>query len=352
MKKEENRLIGFTCAYTPIQLISAAGYTPYRVMPTGNAPEQAGLLLHDNMCPHVKRVLDRALANDLPELEGMIFINSCDAMRRLSDAWKKARPDDKVILLDLPSVNNKASVSFFAKECSRLSETLGMWNDAKISTEDIKKSIVLYNELAGILDQLRERNRKKTLTGGSTKLQETYNLASTKPVEEVLDAAKKILKEDQPASEEKDGVPVYLFGNVLPDTEAFKLFEACGVHIADNDLCTGSRLFNPVAKGKNENLFLSLSQSIFSKPPCARTFDPINPMGIAEHVLNRAKECGAQGVISYTLKFCDPYLARIPVVRSVLQDSSLPFLLLEGDCTMGSIGQQQTRIEAFIEMLR
>ena len=52
------RHIGFTCAYTPVQLIHAAGFTPYRILPMGNSPNQAGTVLHDNMCPHVKQVLD------------------------------------------------------------------------------------------------------------------------------------------------------------------------------------------------------------------------------------------------------------------------------------------------------
>ena len=52
------------------------------------------------------------------------------------------------------------------------------------------------------------------------------------------------------------------------------------------------------------------------------------------------------------MKFCDPYLARIPMIRKALQNEGIPMLVLEGDCTTRSIGQQKTRIEAFIEMLR
>ena len=67
--------------------------------------------------------------------------------------------------------------------------------------------------------------------------------------------------------------------------------------------------------------------------------------------LAAARACGAAGVIGYTVKFCDPYLARMPMVREEFKKAGMPFLLLEGDCTLRSIGQQRTRIEAFIEML-
>ncbi|MGO9146767.1 MAG: 2-hydroxyacyl-CoA dehydratase, partial [Desulfomonilia bacterium] len=53
----------------------------------------------------------------------------------------------------------------------------------------------------------------------------------------------------------------------------------------------------------------------------------------------------------HTAKFCDPYLARLPYIREVFRKEGMPLLVLEGDCTMRSMGQHRTRIEAFIEML-
>ena len=34
--------IGYACAYTPLVLIDAAGYTPYRILPMSACPDQAG----------------------------------------------------------------------------------------------------------------------------------------------------------------------------------------------------------------------------------------------------------------------------------------------------------------------
>jgi len=103
---------------------------------------------------------------------------------------------------------------------------------------------------------------------------------------------------------------------------------------------------------ETEDIFVQLAKAILSQPPCARTFDPDHPGKIARDILSRASACGARGVIGHTLKFCDPYLARLPAVRDTFRDAGFPLLLLEGDCTLRSIGQQRTRIEAFIEMMR
>ncbi|PIQ45721.1 MAG: hypothetical protein COW04_06065, partial [Deltaproteobacteria bacterium CG12_big_fil_rev_8_21_14_0_65_43_10] len=79
--EDKSKLIGFTCAYTPLALIDAAGFVPYRILPMGDWPDQAGQILHENLCPHIKRILDRAMQDDIPDLSGIVFMNSCDAMR-------------------------------------------------------------------------------------------------------------------------------------------------------------------------------------------------------------------------------------------------------------------------------
>ena len=68
-------------------------------------------------------------------------------------------------------------------------------------------------------------------------------------------------------------------------------------------------------------------------------------------MLDEAQRCGAKGVIAHVIKFCDPYLTRLPAVQAALKEKGLPMLVLEGDCTLRSLGQHRTRIEAFAEML-
>ena len=136
--------LAFTCRYTPLPLLAAAGFTPYRVLPVGDAPEQAGTMLHDNLCPHAKRVLDRALADDLPELEGLVAVNSCDAMRRLADAWARARPDDRVVVMDLPTTMGERAVAYLHDELERLRSTLAGWSGRKLDGTAIARAAEPY----------------------------------------------------------------------------------------------------------------------------------------------------------------------------------------------------------------
>lgn len=350
MESDEKRKIGFACAYTPMVLIDAAGFQPYRILPLGEPPDQAGRLLHDNLCPHVKRLLDRAMAGELPPLEGMLFMNSCDAMRRLADVWTRLR-EEQSNLIDLPMSPDERSVEFFAGELRRLRKILDAWSGRIMSDEDIRHSIIRYNELAALFGKLREK--RMALPGGASTLQKLYTRAVTEPIEELLDELQGLLDEPAEVGElNDDAVPLYLFGNVLPDSEAFSLFENCGARLVADDLCSGSRQFTTISLTDDSDLMQQLALDLLNGPACARTIDPRNPGSMAKDVLEAAQACGARGVIGHTVKFCDPYLARFPSVRDTLREADLPFLMLEGDCSLRSIGQQRTRIEAFVEMLR
>ena len=146
-------------------------------------------------------------------------------------------------------------------------------------------------------------------------------------------------------------VSLYLFGNVLPDPEAFGLFESCGALVVADDLCTGSRQIVPFDFDGEQDGLRQMARGLLRRPACARTMEPAHPGAFAAQVVRGAQECRARGVIAHVMKFCDPYLVRLPAVREALQKAGLPLLVLEGDCTLRSLGQHRTRIEAFVEML-
>ncbi len=335
------RYVGFTCAYAPLPLFDAAGFVPYRLLPTGEAPEQSGSLLHDNLCPHVKRVLDRALAADLPPLAGVVVMESCDTMRRLADGWRKARPEDRLTSVDLPTATDARSVAYFATQLEALARVLESWGGRPVTDEALWASIARYSELQTKLAELRG-------AVSWAQLQEGYNLAVTQPLGATLDWLAAIA---DTAPDPPTGVPLLLVGNVLPDPAAFELLAQSGVGLVGNELCTGERQLTAVDPTPGERPLAALAAASLDRPGCARTLVAGPGQSFASQTVEQAKAAGARGVIAYVMKFCDPYLARLPTVREALKEAGLPLLILEGDCTLRSLGQHRTRIEAFVEML-
>ncbi len=350
--QQDKEYVGFACAYTPLALIHAAGFIPYRVLPMGDFPDRAGLVLHDNLCPHVKRILDRAMDNNLPALRGMVFMNSCDSMRRLYDAWQRERPDIESAIIDLPMTMDDPAVHFFSSELERLAGILKSWDGETVSEDKLAASMAQYDRIGRSFARLRKDAGNGTLGMGAGALQGLYNQASMQAPEDTIELLEKNTASPPPGAAGMGGVPVFIFGNILPNPEAFDLFESCGARVVGDDLCTGSRLFTELSSSPGDDITSRYAGALLRRRPCARTMDVRNPGSFAAGIIEQAKNSGALGVIGHTAKFCDPYIARIPHLRQKLREAGLPFIMLEGDCTLRSIGQQRTRIEAFIEMLR
>jgi len=342
MTHETSSRVGFTCAYTPLPLIDAAGLVPVRLRPDGDAPEEAATLLHDNLCPHVKRVLDRRLDDQLGELSGVVIMGSCDAMRRLGDAWRVAAPEDRLTVVDLPVTADLRSVAYLAGQIQGLAETLSEWSGRAVTPDGLAGAAERRDELARALATL-----DGTVPGGSARLQELRNLTVTARPEVALEA---VTAAAALPRESSAGVPIFLHGNVLPAPDALEMIESCGARIVADDLCTGAHQLTAPAMVGEGNVWSQLARGLLERPRCARTLTA-RPVGIAEEVTRAAAEAGAAGVVAHVAKFCDPYLARLPALRESLRQAGLPLLVLEGDCTMRSLGQHRTRIEAFVEML-
>ncbi len=351
----EAKFIGYTCAYTPLPLVHAAGFTPHRILPAGTWPDRAGGLLHDNICPHVKRIIDRAMANDLPPLSGIVFVNSCDAMRRAVDAWRHIRPEDKTFLLDIPVSINDNAIEFFARQLEQLAETLVKWGGKNITSQLLEDSIKTYAKLSEKLAAVASASATGKLEGGFARVQEFFNLAMTKDPDEISKELENISFAEHTNNNK---VSLFTFGNILTESQYFEMIESCGARIIHADFCTATRLFHPDSfridkeSSTTRDAIKKLAQNLITRPPCPRTILSANPeKGYPELLVKQAKELNATAAIGHVIKFCDPYLVRVPAIREEFKKAGIPLLVLEGDCTLGSFGQQKTRIEAFIEML-
>lgn len=353
MSEPERPRVGFTCSYTPLALVHAAGFEPYRMLPLRNAPDQAGGILHDNLCPEVKRVLDRRLAGDLPPLSGVVFANSCDAMRRLANAWGDLDLDGRSVLLDVPTVQDERAARYLAGCLEQLWGVLETWSGDPVTDDALRSSLGLYDRLFDELAALGRRVGEGTFAGGRPAYQVWMNRAVCESPETVLDELTVALADPGSRIEPGGGeVPLLVFGNVLPDPDAAALFEGCGARVVDDDLCSGSRQLTRVGELGDRPALEALATALMGRPLCARTMRQADGHALATQVLGRVATCGARGAVAHVVKFCDPYLVRMPALRDAFREADVPLLVLEGDCTLRSLGQQRTRIEAFVEMLR
>jgi len=70
------------------------------------------------------------------------------------------------------------------------------------------------------------------------------------------------------------------------------------------------------------------------------------------HIAEMAQNYKADGVVHYEIQFCTPYAMEGHKVRQAMSAEGMPFLRIETGYSMEDAAQLQTRVQAFLELLK
>ncbi|HCL91067.1 MAG TPA: hypothetical protein DHW70_07075 [Candidatus Atribacteria bacterium] len=352
-------IMGWVCTYTPVEIIIAAGFHPYRIIPSTD-PSLANSYLDSNFCPYVRSCLGEVLGKESEYADNLIIVNSCDAMRRLYDAWRHYVQGTFIYLLDLPRDNSAKDIQYYQDNLQSLIDGLEEKFKIKISEDSLYQAISVCNKTRELLAELFDLyiNEKVSLSaveflqivkGSMSFPQEEYNGLLKKFVKGVK-IEDKILSDD---SQIENKSKILITGTIMDDLSIAEVIEDYGGKIVFVDMCTGNRYFQnqiPLKTSKkiNNNPLRLLAEYYLSKTPCPRM---MNLEKRWEYLLKIIKENQVKGVIFYNLKFCDTSFFELPIIRERLQKHKIPSLCLEGEFTSSTSGRIKTRIQAFLEVL-
>jgi benzoyl-CoA reductase/2-hydroxyglutaryl-CoA dehydratase subunit BcrC/BadD/HgdB len=349
--KEPGRpVVGWFCSYTPLEIFRAAGIHPYRIVPgPGRAMTRADTCIDRNFCPYVRTCLGEALEGKYRFLDGLVVVNSCDPMRRLYDVWRYNIGGDFIHLLDLPRIDTPAAAAYFRECLGRLAGEIAGHFGVTVSEDALVGAVGECNRVRALLKDLYLVNRENDMPLTASQLQRVIRAADTFPPEVFDGLLERLVDEVRDnKGDRREGPRLLITGSILENPRIVDLVEECGARVVGDDLCTGTRRFwDSIAP--DEDPFIALSRHYLGRIPCPRMKDARRRF---EHFMAMLDESRADGVIFYTLKFCDTYLYDVPLLRAHLAERGVPGLQIEGDFTPGTLGRVRTRIEAFIEMLR
>lgn len=343
--------MGWLCSYTPLELIYAAGFLPFRVVGHSREVRHSDSYTHPNMCQFVRSCIDLAVDGEYEFLDGLVFVNSCDAMRRLYDVWKRYFPTKFIYMMDLPMGTSKLNLEYLVEEINKLKKSLEEFTNKTIDEGSLDESIKLFEESRTLYRELN-CSRKAIPPGisGSEMNTKIFTYFHTDP-KSWNDSIKEQLKNgknDEMDNKGNSKPRVILSGSPIHGVEFVKFVEECGLDVVYEDLCTGSKFFD-IEVSRTGDAIRDLSHAYLNRAPCARM------MNIKERVNNLAKrteEYNVDGIIHHTLKFCDVYLYDVPKLKDYIVDKGIKILFIESDGRLGSFNQLKTRIEAFQEIIR
>ena len=121
-------MIGYTCKYTPVELLSAFGGEPVLLNREAADFTRAEELTHNHFCCHAKAVLEECGREGVREL---VLVNCCDSIRRCYDVLRDRGELDFLFLLDLPHHDDGCARARLAAELKRLAAEYGAYRGAK-----------------------------------------------------------------------------------------------------------------------------------------------------------------------------------------------------------------------------
>ncbi|MCX7846241.1 MAG: 2-hydroxyacyl-CoA dehydratase family protein [Dictyoglomaceae bacterium] len=320
IKKEvlnSKKSVFYFCAYVPCELIYASGFHPVRFLPFPTYFEKSDEYLPKYLCPYLRAITEEILRENI-KFEKIIFTDGCDSSKRIFEVWKYLNLAKESYFLQIPFGEREEDIEYYAKNLKELFYFLN--REGKI--ENLIKSIELYNL-------------------GREKIKESDNsflLFYSLDIKEFLNFSFN--------SQNKDNKKFYLFSTMYP-LELIEYMESLNLTIIYDDSCFGIRTKERIEMLNNDP-FYSLSHYYLKREGCVRRRNFQDKISI---IKERIKRNNIQGVIFYSLKYCDPLLFYIPLLREELRKDNIPSLILEDDFTMGIKGQIRTRIEAFLEMI-
>lgn len=346
------KIVGYFCSYVPEELILAAGMIPFRIRATGSTKTSLGDTWFSHLnCSYVRHLFDLALEGRFRFLDGLVFMNSCDHIRRMFDNWKRALDHPGFVrLLAVPHKRGPEAVLWYQEELQTLGRGLEEKFGTSITAERLRSAIRLSNrirEKLAALYQLRAAD-PPPITAAETL---SVIMAGTAlPRERFLDLLDQLL-------DELPGRPAYpphlprlmIVAGCLEEPDHLAQIEAQGCTLVDDFLCFGRRYFDRLVDETTADPWQALAERYLFHLSCPRLPDDWERR--LERIREAEEEYRLDGVICEKLKFCDLWGGEAFILRHEAKADARPFLALERELYGGGEGQLRTRIQAFLERI-
>jgi len=351
-KDQGGKVIGYFCSAMPAEMITAAGFLPFRVRATGSTgTELADACFSSINCSFPRHAFNMALSGEYDFLDGLVVFNSCDHIRRVYDHWIRKVRTPFVRILSLPKKDEPAQVEWFRSEISLLREQMQEHFGVEITDERLKEAIAVHNKSRRgqrALYDLR-RSDKPPITGAETL---AVTVAGTALPQELFGRLLDQLRDDIGGTSGHSDYRARLMivGGILDNPEYIRVIEDQGGLVVTDSLCFGSRLlWADVDEGIDDPLTALAQYYIADRPSCARMYTLYQKR--AGYLRDMIRDFKVDGVILERLAFCETWGFEQFSLVNDFREWNVPLLCMDREYTLGGIGQLRTRTQAFLETL-
>lgn len=358
-KAAGRKIVGTFCVFVPEEITLALDAVQVGLCAGAEAGfDAAEKLVPRNTCALIKSFIGFKLAKLCPFTESCDLIvgeTTCDGKKKAYEAFAALAP---MYVMEVPQQKNPADLALFRSELARFKDKLEELTGRAVTADNLRAAIKTVNAKRRALKRLnRLRAAVPTPISGRDVL--LINQVSfyddpvrfTASIEKLCDELEARVAKGEgvvPA-----GTPRLMLAGcpmAVPNWKLPYVIESSGAVIVGEESCIGTRNTRDLVAedGQTVEQMLDALADRYMKIDCA-TFTP-NAERQA-NIRSMAKELKADGVIQYTLMFCQPYANEAIRIGQALAGDGLPVLAIETDYSMEDVAQLKTRVEAFVEML-
>jgi benzoyl-CoA reductase/2-hydroxyglutaryl-CoA dehydratase subunit BcrC/BadD/HgdB len=350
-KSQGGRVIGTVCSDIPEEVIHAAGMLPLRVRaPKLEDTSMGDAHLHVFNCSYTRSVLEALLRGDLDFLDGFVTTNTCDHMLRLAGELKDKGNMPLIHYFSMYHTFNDAAKGWFTSEMKGLVAAIEASLAVKISEDDLRGSIEVYNKTRTLLARLDELRKSDPPAVTGAEHMQIVLAGMSMPRELFNEKLEALLPQLEDRRSGEPGRPrLMVVGGACDIPEFIRFIEDRGANIVADGLCFGMRHYRGLIDHRDEDPLRAIAERYTSRDPCPAVINSFDSsFNIIKEILS---EWRIEGIICARLKFCDHWAGRRKMLTDRLRHDGIPLLDLEREYNTVGSGQIGTRVQAFLEML-
>lgn len=348
-------VVGSYCTYFPKEIAVAAGAVPISLCSMSDEPiPDAEKELPKNLCPLIKSSYGFAKTDKCPYFhfsDVVVGETTCDGKKKMYEYMREFKD---IVTMQLPQTQDEDALEAWEKEIRKLAAYLEQKFGAEVTEEKLRAAVKQQNairqglkELSGVMKAdptpMSGLDLFNVLYGSQFKFDLDGIPAELSALKEQIRA------EYDPAAREKK--PRILITGCPMGGATLKVVRAVeenGGVVVCYENCSGYKSYDRMVDEQDPDVWHALAERYLSIGCSVMTPNP-NRLELLGRLCD---EFHVDGVLEMTLSACHTYNLETHQIRNfVTKEKGLPFFSVETDYSQADIGQLNTRIAAFIEML-
>lgn len=358
-KEKGGKVVSSFCVFVPDEITIAAGGASIGLCAGAQFPVSTGeKVLPRNLCPLIKASVGFKIDRICPYFQVSDFVvgeTTCDGKKK---AWEILEEYIPTYVMELPQRKDEADKELWLAEVLRFKDKMEKESGNEITVDKLAGAIKLINRKRAALQRLYNARKADPAPISGKDALLISELAFFDDPSRFIEKVNSLCDELEERIEKGEGVTpkgaprILVTGSPqpIPSWKLHAVIEGSGGIVVCEETCTGTRYFENIVREDGTTLEAQL-EAIAERGlgiNCA-CFTP-NDARI-EDVIRLAKEFKADGVVYYNLQFCQPYSIEYRKVEKALQEAGIPVIKIESDFNDEDMGQLQTRVQAFLEMI-